>query len=101
MTSGWEKSLSSLRKSQKRTWSRLRDLWKSFKETGEAESFATSIAAHLGKALPQVQRETIKMFRRANDEVGDVIQQVLAKLNEDEGAGIEHEKAPMVGKGMR
>jgi catalase len=51
-------------------------------------------------ALPQVKRE-IKMFRRANDEVGDVIEQALAKLDEGVGAGIQHDKAPMIGKGMR
>jgi len=39
-----------------------RMLWKIFKETGEDEIFLHNLSGHAGKALPEVQKETISKF---------------------------------------
>ncbi|EGO60017.1 hypothetical protein NEUTE1DRAFT_145886 [Neurospora tetrasperma FGSC 2508] len=78
-----------------------RDLWKVFKETGEDKRFAKNVAAHVGKALPEVQKKTIEMFSKVDQEVGEAIQRELDELEKKGGAGIEHDKAPVKGKGMR
>lgn len=71
-----------------------RDLWKIFKSNGEDKVFAKNVAAHVGRALPQVQKATIEMFNRVDKEVGEAIQKALDELDSKGGAGIEHSSAP-------
>lgn len=74
-----------------------RVLWGIFKETGEDKRFVENIAAHLGKALPEVQERTVEMFGRVDKEVAEAIEEGLKKVKEQEGgAGIEHSRAPRV-----
>jgi catalase len=40
-------------------WEQPRMLWKIFKENGDDEKFIENVAAHLNKALPEVQKDTI------------------------------------------
>ncbi|KAK4178476.1 catalase-like domain-containing protein [Triangularia setosa] len=58
-----------------------RDLWEIFKNNSEDEIFAKNVAAHVGKALPQVQKVTIEMFSRADKEVEEAIQKALEVLD--------------------
>ncbi|KAH7626030.1 catalase-like domain-containing protein [Sordaria sp. MPI-SDFR-AT-0083] len=67
------------------------------KETGEDKRFAKNVAAHVGKALPEVQKKTVEMFSRVDKEVGEAIQRELDELEKQGGAGIEHDKAPVTG----
>jgi catalase len=72
-----------------------RELWRIFKRNGEDKKFASNLAAHLGKALPQVQKATVEMFSRVDKEVGEAIQHALDELESKGGAGIEHKTAPL------
>ncbi|KAK3307380.1 uncharacterized protein B0T15DRAFT_492860 [Chaetomium strumarium] len=62
---------------------------------GEDKKFASNLAAHLGKALPQVQKATIETFNRVDREVEEAIQRALDELESKDGAGIEHKTAPL------
>jgi catalase len=54
-----------------------RDLWALFKKWGQDEMFIDNICGHLKKALPQVQKETIKMFAKVDPEIGERIEKTL------------------------
>ncbi|KAK4203614.1 catalase-like domain-containing protein [Triangularia verruculosa] len=59
---------------------------KMFKSNGEDKIFAKNVAAHVGKALPQVQKATKEMFNRVDKEVGEAIQKALDELDSKGGA---------------
>jgi catalase len=40
-------------------WKQPRILWRMFKENGDDKDFLHNLSAHLNKALPDVQKETI------------------------------------------
>ncbi|OAL46505.1 catalase-domain-containing protein [Pyrenochaeta sp. DS3sAY3a] len=54
-----------------------RDLWALFKKWEQDEMFIDNICGHLKKALPQVQKETIKMFAKVDPEIGERIEKKL------------------------
>lgn len=60
-----------------------RDLWELFKKNGEDEVFIKNLTGHVGKALPQVQKETVAMFRKVNDEIADRLQKALDEKKQD------------------
>ncbi|KAK4031713.1 catalase-like domain-containing protein, partial [Parachaetomium inaequale] len=78
-----------------------RDLWSIFKSNGKDKAFACNVAAHLGKALPGVQKATIEMFSLVYKEVGEAIGSALKELEGSGGAGIEHCSQPRQHKGYR
>lgn len=60
-----------------------RDLWELFKKNGEDEVLIKNLSGHVGKALPQVQKETVAMFRKVNDEIADRLQKALDEKKQD------------------
>jgi catalase len=48
-------------------WEQPRILWKLFKEHKEDEEFIHNLSGHVGKALPEVQKETIGKFETHPD----------------------------------
>jgi len=58
-----------------------RELWNIFKRNGEDKEFIDNLCNHLKSALPEVQKETIKMFARVDEEIGKRISQRLEELN--------------------
>ncbi|KAK2599754.1 hypothetical protein N8I77_011481 [Diaporthe amygdali] len=57
-----------------------RELWEMMKEEeGGQEAFLANLLPHLGKALPEVQEESIKMFARVSEDLGKLIRDGLAK----------------------
>jgi catalase len=71
-------------------WEQPRMLWKLFKETDEDKDFLQNLAGHLNKALPEVQKETVKMFAKVDEEIGKRLEEVLGKLDDN----VDHQKAP-------
>ncbi|EON97376.1 putative catalase protein [Phaeoacremonium minimum UCRPA7] len=47
------------------------------RQPGQQDNLALNVAAHLGKALPEVQKETIKMFARVNLELANRVKTAL------------------------
>ncbi|KAF2204561.1 catalase [Delitschia confertaspora ATCC 74209] len=58
-----------------------RDLWKIFKKNGEDKEFIHNLCGHLKNAVSEVQKETIKMFARVDEEIGKLIEQRLKELD--------------------
>jgi catalase len=54
-----------------------RDLWALFKKWELDEKFIGNLSGHLKKALPEVQKETIKMFARVDREIGERLEKAL------------------------
>jgi catalase len=67
-----------------------KDLWDLFKKQGEDQVLIENVCGHLGKALPQVQKETVEMFSKVDKEIGERIEK---KLKEDNKKP-DHVKAP-------
>ena len=63
-----------------------RDLWNLFKKWGQDEMFIGNLSGHLKKALPQVQKETIKVFGKVDQEIAERLEKVLGELSSDAGA---------------
>lgn len=68
-----------------------RDLWDIFLKQGADQSFIDDLCAHLNKALPQVQKETVKMFAKVKPEIGERIEKKLKDMGETKSK--EHVKA--------
>jgi catalase len=70
-----------------------RDLWNIFLEKKEDETFINNLSGNLSKALPEVQKETVKMFANVEKIIGDRIEKKLEELAK-KGQGPDHVKAP-------
>ncbi|KAK3317963.1 catalase [Apodospora peruviana] len=57
-----------------------RILWSIFKKNGDDEFFISNLAGHVNKALPEVQKETIKMFSKVDEEIGKRLDEAISKL---------------------
>ncbi|KAN0114449.1 putative catalase [Hyaloscypha variabilis] len=55
-----------------------REMWKVLGEFNEQDDFVHNVATHLKSALPQVQLETINMFKRVDAVLGSSIKSVLS-----------------------
>ncbi|OLN81709.1 Catalase 2 [Colletotrichum chlorophyti] len=71
-------------------WEQPRMLWKMFKETGEHKKFLHNLSGHVNKALPEVQKETIKFWSNVDEEIGKRLEEELSKLGEN----TDHKKLP-------
>ncbi|KAB5542569.1 catalase [Coniochaeta sp. 2T2.1] len=71
-------------------WEQPRILWELFKKNGEDEVFIHNLSGHVNKALPEVQKDTIKMFAKVDEEIGKRLEEALKKL----GDNVDHKKAP-------
>ncbi|KAB5581247.1 catalase-like domain-containing protein [Coniochaeta sp. 2T2.1] len=69
-------------------WEQPRVLWKLFKKNGEDEVFIHNLSGHVNKALPEVQKDTIKMFAKVDEEIGKRLEEALDKLSEN----VNHKK---------
>lgn len=69
-------------------WAQPRILWELFKKNGEDEVFIHNLSGHLNKALPEVQKDTVKMFAKVNEEIGKRLEEALNKLGEN----VDHKK---------
>ncbi|KAL1867762.1 catalase A [Paecilomyces lecythidis] len=47
------------------------------KQPGQQDNFISNVAAHLSGAIPEVQKETIKLFNRVDPEIGQRIEKAL------------------------
>jgi catalase len=74
-------------------YQQARDLWNIFLEKKEDEIFINNLSGNLSKALPEVQKETVKMFAKVEKVIGDRIEKKLGELAK-EGQGPDHVKAP-------
>jgi catalase len=54
-----------------------RELWALFKKWGADDDFIKNLSGHVAKALPQVQKETIKMFAKVDKEIGERLEKAL------------------------
>lgn len=54
-----------------------RNLWALFKKWDADQTFIANLAGHLGKALPQVQKGTIKMFAKVDREISERLEKEL------------------------
>jgi catalase len=54
-----------------------RELWRLFKKWGVDENFLENLSGHVKKALPMVQKETIKMFAKVDGEIGERLEKML------------------------
>jgi catalase len=70
-------------------WEQPRVLWELFKKNGEDEVFIRNLSGHVNKALPEVQKDTIKMFAKVDEEIGKRLEETLNKLGEN----VDHQKA--------
>ena len=59
-----------------------RALWEKWGRDGkgEQETFVGNLCAHLKEAIPEVQRETVKMFARVDERLAGMIERKLAVL---------------------
>ncbi|CAN9245873.1 unnamed protein product [Alternaria alternata] len=54
-----------------------RNLWALCKKWGDDQIFIDNLSGHMKKALPQVQRESIKMFAKVDKEIGERLEKAL------------------------
>jgi catalase len=54
-----------------------KNLWALFKKWEVDENFISNLSGHLKKALPEVQKETIKMFAKVDGEIGERLEKAL------------------------
>jgi len=69
-------------------WEQPRILWELFKKNGEDEVFIQNLSGHVNKALPEVQKGTIKMFAKVHEDIGKRLEEALSKLGEN----VDHKK---------
>ncbi|KAK5205223.1 catalase A [Exophiala xenobiotica] len=67
-----------------------RTLWKLFKDKGEDKEFLHNLSDHVGKALKEVQKGTIEMWRRVDEEIAQRLADALQEKNQK----ADHDKAP-------
>ncbi|KAL1605017.1 catalase A [Paraconiothyrium brasiliense] len=72
-------------------WVQALDMWNLLKGSGDDELFISNLSGHVGKALPEVQKETIRMFAKVHKEIGERLEKALEKASEN---GPDHVKAP-------
>ncbi|KAF2111411.1 catalase-like domain-containing protein [Lophiotrema nucula] len=66
-----------------------RMLWKLMIDEKEDQILIDNLAANIGKALPKVQEETVKMFAKVEKEIGERLQKKLDQINKTNG-GPDH-----------
>ncbi|KAF4341237.1 catalase [Fusarium beomiforme] len=71
-------------------WEQPRNLWKIFKDNGDDEVFLHNLSAHVNKALPEVQKETVRMWANVDEEIAKRLDEKLKELGEE----FDHSKAP-------
>ncbi|KAF2873802.1 catalase-like domain-containing protein [Massariosphaeria phaeospora] len=67
-----------------------RELWKIYLKAGTDQVFIDNVSGHLKKAIPEVQKKTIKMFARVDEDTSNRIEKKLS----EQDAGPDHVKAP-------
>lgn len=72
-----------------------RDLWQIYLKQGSDDVFIHNLSGHLSKALPEVQKETIKMFSKVDEEIGKRLEKKLEEITGGKDyKGPDHVKAP-------
>ncbi|KFA71086.1 hypothetical protein S40288_05537 [Stachybotrys chartarum IBT 40288] len=71
-------------------WEQPRNLWKLFKENGDDDKFIHNLSGHVNKALPEVQKDTIRMWAKVDE---DISKRLEKDLNEKKSK-VDHQKAP-------
>lgn len=62
-----------------------RDLWKLFKKWEQDEIFIQNLSGHMKKALPQVQKEAIRVWGKVDQEIADRLTEALGDFLSDKG----------------
>ncbi|KAI1815856.1 catalase-like domain-containing protein [Poronia punctata] len=62
-------------------WVQPQMLWAIFKDSGEDEVLINNLAAHVGKALPEVQKATVAMWSKVDQEISKRLQDALNKMD--------------------
>jgi len=60
-----------------------RDLWEIYKKHDEDQVFIENLTGHLSSALPQVQKETIEMFAKVDEEIGKRLEKKLSEMDNE------------------
>ncbi|KFA46589.1 hypothetical protein S40293_09325 [Stachybotrys chartarum IBT 40293] len=71
-------------------WEQPRNLWKLFKEKGDDDKFIHSLPGHVNKALPEVQKDTIRMWAKVDEDISKRLEKALNKKK----SKVDHQKAP-------
>ena len=66
-----------------------RMLWKIMIDKEEDQILIDNLAGNIGKALPKVQEEAVKMFAKVEKEIGERLQKKLDEVNKTNG-GPDH-----------
>lgn len=62
-----------------------RDLWKLYKEWEQDQVLIFNLSGHMKKALPQVQKEAIKVWAKVDQEIADRLTEALGDYLSDKG----------------
>jgi catalase len=62
-----------------------KELWRLFKEWKQDQVFIDNLSGHMKKALPQVQKDAIKVWAKVDQQIADRLTEALGDYLSDKG----------------